>query len=229
MAREDFKETMRPLPQVSSPELSRQQDETATLVNTSNSGTTNATASVVVTGLYTSVGRYIDSRSLISEDGKLQDNYFYQEYSYVLETQRSLIEFSDTLKKLLHPAGMKMFNEYDIETNLDTNAALTMASEQSVMVLVSNTAINSVAASSQTMIFTLGTGNLFITAGSPNVLAGNNTLFQANVANGQQVQVGTGLYTINTITSNTAATLITNYDSAPLSNGVWYFVSNTSA
>lgn len=42
---------------------------------------------------------------------KIQDSFFYQEYSYVLRTAVTVNKFKDVVKALLHPAGTKMFGQ----------------------------------------------------------------------------------------------------------------------
>lgn len=58
--------------------------------------------------LYT--GRYLDKRNFPSQGSRLQDSYYYQQFSYVLSSERSIDEF-EIIKKILHPAGMKFFSE----------------------------------------------------------------------------------------------------------------------
>ena len=56
---------------------------------------------------------------MASSTNKLQDNNYYQVYSYVLKTELSLNKFKDVVKLLVHPAGMKLFGEVDLLRNLD--------------------------------------------------------------------------------------------------------------
>ena len=50
----------------------------------------------------------------------LQDNKYYQAFSYVLRTGLSIQDYRDTIKKLVHPSGMELFGEVFITQNLAT-------------------------------------------------------------------------------------------------------------
>lgn len=49
---------------------------------------------------------------------KLQDNYFYQAYSYLIKTSKDINEYEGLLK-IIHPAGLKQFANLTKSTNLD--------------------------------------------------------------------------------------------------------------
>lgn len=57
---------------------------------------------------------YLGSKGLLSSDMVLQDNYKYQEYSYVIKTETSLSNYLDLVKGLLHPAGTALFGEISV-------------------------------------------------------------------------------------------------------------------
>ena len=69
------------------------------------SGTTN-TSSVCV-----AEGYYINSDGLLSSRKVMQDNHYYQDYSYVLKTEVVVDEYRDALRRLVHPAGLAMFGQ----------------------------------------------------------------------------------------------------------------------
>jgi len=50
----------------------------------------------------------------------LQDNKYYQAFSYVLRTGLSIQDYRDTIKKLVHPSGMELFGEVFITQNIPT-------------------------------------------------------------------------------------------------------------
>ena len=54
---------------------------------------------------------YLGDKGLISTNMVLQDNYKYQEYSYVIRTDKSLSRYVDLVKGLLHPAGVQLLGE----------------------------------------------------------------------------------------------------------------------
>jgi len=67
-----------------------------------------------VTGITTLPGRYVGSRGFLSWNNKLQDNNYYQEYSYVIKSKQLLSDYRDIIKKVLHVAGTKMFGIYEV-------------------------------------------------------------------------------------------------------------------
>jgi hypothetical protein len=64
-------------------------------------------------------GRYIDTKGFLSWNNKLQDNEYYQEFSYVVRVSELLNKYKEIVKTLLHPAGTKMFGDYTITGNVN--------------------------------------------------------------------------------------------------------------
>ena len=61
---------------------------------------------------------------------KVQDSYFYQDFSYAVKSSVSVSEWKDVLIKNVHPAGFKVFGELNIDDygyipNKDTSFELT--------------------------------------------------------------------------------------------------------
>lgn len=50
----------------------------------------------------------------------LQDSYYYQDFSYVLSTAVPFEQWNEPLKKLLHPAGLKVFGNYQLYDESDS-------------------------------------------------------------------------------------------------------------
>ncbi len=86
-------------------------------------GTAQATATII-TGAYTYPGRYINDDGHISGYNFLQDRDYYQTFSYVVKTSKSLEKYRKPLVDLIHPAGMKLFGEFlyvdDNATNISS-------------------------------------------------------------------------------------------------------------
>lgn len=69
-------------------------------------------------------GRYADSHGQLSEPTiRLQDNFFYQLFSYVINTSRMLSEYESVLK-LIHPAGVKYFSNTIREVSVSVGATV---------------------------------------------------------------------------------------------------------
>lgn len=57
-------------------------------------------------------GKYIDTKGFLSWNNRLQDNYYYQEFSYVIRVSEIVEKYRKIVNGLLHPAGTKMFGEF---------------------------------------------------------------------------------------------------------------------
>ena len=75
------------------------------------SGDGNATGTVNYGVVATYNGRWLDNDGKLSEDKKLQDNFYYQDFSYVLRSTVPIDTFKDLIEKSAHPAGMLAFAE----------------------------------------------------------------------------------------------------------------------
>jgi hypothetical protein len=59
-------------------------------------------------------GGWIGTDGFLSSDKKLEDNYFYQEYSYQIRSSHALAEYETIANTLAHPAGTKLFGAVDM-------------------------------------------------------------------------------------------------------------------
>ncbi len=60
--------------------------------------------------VYRTPGNFINADGKISDSSKkIQDSSFYQEYSYQLRSFRSINDYRDIVRKLLHPVGMALW------------------------------------------------------------------------------------------------------------------------
>lgn len=71
-------------------------------------------------GVTTYPGYYDGTFGFLSWDKFLQDNFYYQEFSYEIISSQTFDRYKDLAKKLLHPSGTILFNRYrqiiEIET-----------------------------------------------------------------------------------------------------------------
>lgn len=70
-------------------------------------------------------GHYINSDGMVSDEIKLHDGFLYQKYSYILQADEKLETYKNIVKSLVHPAGMALFGEYSINTDISLNLKLT--------------------------------------------------------------------------------------------------------
>ena len=79
-----------------------------------------AKGTTVVDTISTSVGSYEGIESIVGEDLiRIQDSYFYQDYSYEVQVGASLTSYLNELKKAVHPAGFAPFGKVTIATALN--------------------------------------------------------------------------------------------------------------
>lgn len=71
----------------------------------------------LISGVITQPGRYIDTKGFLSWNMRLQDNDFYQEYSYLIKASEIVDKYRDVVKRVLHPSGSKMFGSYQFVSN----------------------------------------------------------------------------------------------------------------
>jgi hypothetical protein len=73
-------------------------------------------------------GYYINSDGRVSTNKVLQDNHYYQDYSYVLKSEIVIEEYREAIRRLVHPAGTAMFGQVLIKRcareDLDQSSAL---------------------------------------------------------------------------------------------------------
>ena len=79
----------------------------------------NGIGDPVVSGVITQAGNYTGTKGFLSWDQRLQDNYYYQEFSYVIKSQQALKTYRNIVRDVIHPAGTKLFGQIDIEVEAD--------------------------------------------------------------------------------------------------------------
>ena len=78
-----------------------------------------ATVDFITGYFYKRPGQWKNNAGFLSDMNKLQDNYYYQPFSYVVQTTNTpYSEWSKLYNKSAHPAGFKVFGELLIEDNI---------------------------------------------------------------------------------------------------------------
>lgn len=90
---------------------------TATINNTGQ-GTGGVLVVTGGAGTRQSEGYWKTDDGLLSSSKKIQDNDYYQDYSYVVRSSLNISEYKDATKKMIHPAGFRQFGEYLITNAL---------------------------------------------------------------------------------------------------------------
>ncbi len=98
-------------------------------------GNANAVLSYV-TGAYSYPGRYITDDGHISGYNFLESRDYYQEFSYVVKVDETINKYRNALRDLTHPAGARLFGEYDFvfdnETLTNTNVEVIFSNTESI-------------------------------------------------------------------------------------------------
>lgn len=69
-------------------------------------------------------GYYSNNNGFLSDNIKLQDNYYYQAFSYVLKSNQPFEKYKNAVRKTVHPSGMALFGQYEITNNFDASAQI---------------------------------------------------------------------------------------------------------
>lgn len=104
--------------------------DTIPYVDLTGYGNGQALANVEINTSYEEIpGRWITSDSIIStEDRKLQGRDYYVDFTYILKSQVEFSKYKDILLKLIHPAGLRVYSEYDIVSNIDVSSLMVIKS-----------------------------------------------------------------------------------------------------
>lgn len=86
-----------------------------------------AVAKLSIGKVFDSIPYYYKPGSFLSDEFKLQDSDYWQEYSYEIRSTLTLdsevltqfSEYKDIFKKLVHPAGFKLFNSFILSNHID--------------------------------------------------------------------------------------------------------------
>jgi hypothetical protein len=92
-------------------------------INQSNTNL-EANLSINIDGVGTEEGYWKDESSFLNDNKFIQDSYYYQEYSYEIQTDKSLDKYIDVVKKLSHPVGNKLFGKPLIIDTAEANTQL---------------------------------------------------------------------------------------------------------
>lgn len=80
------------------------------------------------TGAITSIQEGFQNRQgMLSDVNHLQDNYYYQNYSYVLRSKVPSVNWMTMIKNTVHPAGMAVFSELLVRNTLELGASFEVA------------------------------------------------------------------------------------------------------
>lgn len=108
---------------------------TAPIIDLSQSGDGTATATAnIIGGIADQPGRFLDDDGQVSAFNFLQDRDFYQLFSYVINSPKSVNTYRKPLNDLTHPAGTKMFGRRIYGNNGNTTNTFSTTSANSSVI-----------------------------------------------------------------------------------------------
>lgn len=92
------------------------------LVNLVAESDPSLTAQVIPTIVGSGIGEgyFNDTKGFLSEDKYLADGHYYQSFSYVIKSSRTLDRYVDILRRVYHPSGNAVYGEVLLSTVSDT-------------------------------------------------------------------------------------------------------------
>jgi hypothetical protein len=102
---------------------------------TSDTGT-GAVLVPQLTGVFNEPKIYQNQDDFPSNYNRIQDSYYYQNFSYVIQSKISPHEWLGTVKRVAHPAGMQLFGSLLIETELDISIMLAPDFTRSLSIII---------------------------------------------------------------------------------------------
>jgi hypothetical protein len=75
-------------------------------------------------GLINYDGFYLNTDGFISADKRLQNKNYYHNYSYEIESSKSLDEYKEIVNRIIHPAGMQLLSKYVTKDDIDVKNSI---------------------------------------------------------------------------------------------------------
>lgn len=94
------------------------------LINLASIGNRNAVATANVSPLAIWAGSWLNNDGFLNDKKYLIDDFYYQDFSYVLRTSVPIESYLNTIKDILHPSGFQLFSELLIENDIDLHSTL---------------------------------------------------------------------------------------------------------
>lgn len=99
-------------------------DDTALIIETENG--IGGSVTIKTGNIYKTIPYYFEDGSFLSDEFKLQDSDYWQDYSYEIQSSITLesnvlsqfSEFKEVFQRLVHPAGFKLFNSFILSNTI---------------------------------------------------------------------------------------------------------------
>jgi hypothetical protein len=97
-------------------------------VSLSAIGDGNANLTPIISGLGIKEGNWVGDYGKIDYK-RIQDSYYFQDFSYVIRSGLAFTKYQDSLKSIIHPAGLQAFGEILIQSTLNLTPTMLMTIE----------------------------------------------------------------------------------------------------
>ena len=94
-------------------------------------------------------GYWLTNGSFLDDAIYIEDSRYYQPFSYVIQIDEKLDTYKTAVKNLIHPAGMAMFGEYNVQNKFSLSVQL-----QSILKILNENLIDSVVMHEYAQLFT---------------------------------------------------------------------------
>ena len=91
------------------------------LTMTTANGEVSVTGSAIISLDGRGAGRWLNNKSFISDVIKIQDSYYYQDFSYEIISRKMLNVYETLVRDLVHPSGMALFGRFRLMDELTDN------------------------------------------------------------------------------------------------------------
>ena len=146
-------------------------------------------------------GRYVDTKGFLSWDHKLQDNYYYQEFSYVIRVTEELRKYRDIVKRLVHPSGTIQFGEVDSRSEVES-IIQTVAGNYNILSGSQSESITATETANAVAIFTSFANDTITSTDTVdayrtfNMTSGTESVTSTEAAQGQRYVLMSGYYQV---------------------------------
>jgi len=163
---------------------------TTATASVSTIGDGNAVLTPIISGLGIKTGEWTNDDGKVSFK-KIQDSYYYQDFSYVIRSGLRFAEYSAAIRRIIHPAGLQPFGEIQIFNHIDVEAFFKSNITKAIAKIVYNLVvgiINSGQNSRHTVIISPPVSDLISNLANTNysILTGtsyiNSSIFTPNIS-----------------------------------------------
>lgn len=168
-------------------------------------------------GLIEFNGFFLNTDGFPSADKVLQDNTIYHNFSYVIQAEKDLIEYENTIKNISHPAGMSLTakriaqSEDNAAVVVSSNADVFLPKYDSSRVSVANSRSNTITGYGSDFTNSIGGGaaNTKVNVGDLFILSYSGAFTSGSIANDTSLRTQTKIVT--EVLSNTSLNVEGNF------------------